>query len=112
MIQKMVRKFPQAVTAFSVAFLLSAALVSLAQAQVAQSKVEHACAVDLKLDPSTADYQVCVETLDREQMPAEGRSGRAAKACAEIGDVPNSPALNQCAADLRESLWNAHQLDE
>jgi len=102
---------------FSAVTLLTAdpAAVSDLQRRRAYS-ADYACTVDLGLDRSTADYAACVRSLDG----ARSTSGRGQDAysierqacsCIDIGLDPSSQAVDQCAANLRASLWNQGILD-
>ena len=96
--------------ALSAILLLTATPAALADPQLEQ----RACAADLGLAPGTAEYDVCLKTLDRDlsgTQPGPRREAtREELACAHSGFSPNSPAFVQCAANLRASLWNEMNL--
>jgi len=75
------------------------------------SAMHRACAVDLGLDPSTADYDVCVRSLESTLFDTESRPiTNKHPACAEVGLNPNSSAFAQCAANMRATLWNENNI--
>jgi hypothetical protein len=96
----------------SAALLLVTAPAALADPQGYRAVLEHrACAVDLGLDPSEAEYDACVRSLDRTLSDTEtAQTANKRQPCAEIGLSPGSRAFAQCSADLRATLSNKMNL--
>jgi len=96
------------------AMFLIPAPTALANPQADRSLEQRSCAVAMNLNPATADYDVCVRSLDRALSDAGSGHYVAVpnerRACADIGINPRSPAFDRCADDLRNSLWNDDDL--
>jgi hypothetical protein len=75
------------------------------------ARISHACGMILGLDRSEAPYATCVQSLSKSAgtdaasmvMPPPMMIRIA---CGDIGLAEGTPAFNQCAADLRQSLLN------
>jgi hypothetical protein len=95
--------------------LLTVTSAALADPQSKRAySADHACTVDLGLDRLTGDYAACVGSLNGALSTSRGvRSPYSIErqACIDIGLDPRSQAVDQCAANLRASLWNQGILD-
>jgi hypothetical protein len=101
--------------AFFAVTLLTAATAALADPQRKRPySADYVCTVDLGLERSTGDYAACVRSLDGALSTSgrvQGTYSSERQACIDIGLDPSSQAVDQCAANLRASLWNQSILD-
>jgi uncharacterized protein with beta-barrel porin domain len=95
--------------ALSAGLLLMAIPAALAGTQAERvAREQHACAEILGLNPSQAGYDACITTLDRAR--SDPQQGNEAAVCAYVGLGPTASALDQCADELRATLWNQENL--
>jgi hypothetical protein len=95
---------------FAAVILLTTIPAALADPQGRRPySAEYACTVDLGLHGWTADYAACVRSLDG-ALSAKGRVhgpySTERQACIDVGLDPSSQAVDQCADNLRATLWN------
>ena len=76
------------------------------------------CAKDLRLDPATVDYAVCVKTLDLAQRgkisnadpDPSPTTATERRICGDVAASSGSQAIDRCIINLRASLWTERDI--
>ena len=72
------------------------------------ARVQYACATILGLNLSTARYDACVRSLNG--WVPDAPKGNEVEACRYVGIRSTNRGFEECAAQLRATLWNQENL--